>query len=179
LRHDNVGDSLQFAKMWQDQNPDHVPAWFYVAHLALKAHDYTLAGQSLDRILRYDPRTDLSDILIGIYPTTDSDQRELLEALQPINSEQNASLSVLKAGLLYQFNEPEIAIIHINRALLHQPDYVPFITLKADILRKTEPAETVLNYINQSRLRNPDSKSLYLYEIRYLLDLQQSQEALE
>ncbi|MEN2751923.1 hypothetical protein AAIR29_09800 [Psychrobacter sp. FBL11] len=179
LRHDNVGDSLQFAKMWQDQNPDHVPAWFYVAHLALKAHDYTLAGQSLDRILRYDPRTDLSDILIGIYPTTDSDQRELLEALQPINSEQNASLSVLKAGLLYQFNEPEIAIIHINRALLHQPDYVPFITLKADILRKTEPAETVLNYVNQSRLRNPDSKSLYLYEIRYLLDLQQSQEALE
>ncbi len=179
LRHDNVGDSLQFAKMWQDQNPDHVPAWFYVAHLALKAHDYTLAGQSLERILRYDPRTDLSDILIGIYPTTDSDQRELLEALQPINSEQNASLSVLKAGLLYQFNEPEIAIIHINRALLHQPDYVPFITLKADILRKTEPAETVLNYVSQARLRNPDSKSLYLYEIRYLLDLKQSQEALQ
>ncbi|WP_256713874.1 tetratricopeptide repeat protein [Psychrobacter sp. Cmf 22.2] len=179
LRHDNVGDSLQFAKMWQDQNPDHVPAWFYVAHLALKAHDYTLAGQSLERILRYDPRTDLSDILIGIYPTTDSDQRELLEALQPINSEQNASLSVLKAGLLYQFNEPEIAIIHINRALLHQPDYVPFITLKADILRKTEPAETVLNYVNQARLRNPDSKSLYLYEIRYLLDLKQSQKALQ
>ncbi len=179
LRHDNVGDSLQFAKMWQDQNPDHVPAWFYVAHLALKAHDYTLAGQSLDRILRYDPRTDLSDILIGIYPTTDSDQRELLEALQPINSEQNASLSVLKAGLLYQFNKPEIAIIHINRALLHQPDYVPFITLKADILRKTEPAETVLNYVSQARLRNPDSKSLYLYEIRYLLDLKQSKEALQ
>ena len=177
LRHDNVGDSLQFAKMWQDQNPDHVPAWFYVAHLALKAHDYTLAGESLNRILRYDPRTDLSDILIGIYPTTDKDQRELLEALQPINSEQNASLSVLKAGLLYQFNEPEIAIVHINRALLGQPDYVPFITLKADILRKIEPAETVINYVSQARLRNPDSKSLYLYEIRYLLDLKQSQEA--
>lgn len=177
LRHDNVGDSLQFAKMWQDRNPDHVPAWFYVAHLALKAHDYTLAGESLNRILRYDPRTDLSDILIGIYPTTDSDQRELLEALQPINSEQNASISVLKAGLLYQFNEPEIAIVHINRALLRQPDYVPFITLKADILREIETPEMVINYVSQARLRNPDSKSLYLYEIRYLLDLGQSQEA--
>ncbi|WP_350561118.1 tetratricopeptide repeat protein [Psychrobacter sp. CAL346-MNA-CIBAN-0220] len=177
LRSENVSSSLQFARTWQDQNPDHVPAWFYVAHLALKAHDYALASETLSRILRYDPRTDLSEILIGIYPNTDSDQRELLAALQPIDSEQNASLSVLKAGLLYQFNEPEIALVHINRALIRQPDYVPFITLKADILRKIEPAETVVNYVSQARLRNPSSKSLYLYEIRYLLDLKQSTEA--
>ncbi len=177
LRYDDVLSSLQFAKKWQDQNPDHVPAWFYVAHLALKAHDYKLASQTLNRILRYDPRTDLSEILIGIYPTTDSDQRELLAALQPINSEQNASLSVLKAGLLYQFNESEAALIHINRALMRQPDYVPFITLKADILRKIEPAVTVTNYISQARLRIPNNKSLYLYEIRYLLDLKQSEQA--
>ena len=177
LQNESVGDSLQFAKTWQEQNPDHVPAWFYVAHLALRAHDYVLAGETLNRILRYDPRADLSEILIGIYPNTDADKRDLLAALQPLDSKQNASLSVLKAGLLYQFNEPEIAIVHINRALAHQPDYVPFITLKADILRKIVTAETVANYLSQARLRNPDSKSLYLYEIRYLLDLKQSQEA--
>lgn len=179
LRSERVEDSLQFAKAWQDQNPDHVPAWFYVAHLALRAHDYLLAGETLNRILRYDPRADLSEILIGIYPNNDEDKRELLAALQPLDSEQNASLSVLKAGLLYQFNEPEIAIVHINRALERQPDYVPFITLKADILRKIVTAETVVNYLSQARMRNPDSKSLYLYEIRYLLDLKQSQEAWE
>ncbi|MEN6669768.1 tetratricopeptide repeat protein [Psychrobacter sp. B38] len=177
LRNERVEDSLQFAKSWQDQNPDHVPAWFYVAHLALRAHDYILAGETLNRILRYDPRADLSEILIGIYPNNDEDKRELLAALQPLDSEQNASLSVLKAGLLYQFNEPEIAIVHINRALEHQPDYVPFITLKADILRKIVTSETVVNYLSQARMRNPDSKSLYLYEIRYLLDLKQSQDA--
>lgn len=179
LRYENVSSSLQFAKTWQDQNPDHVPAWFYVAHLALKAHDYSLAGETLDRILRYDPRADLSEILIGIYPDTDNDKRELLAALQPIDSQQNASISVLKAGLLYQFNEPQTALIHINRALLDQPDYVPFITLKADILRKIEPAVTVVNYVSQARLRNPNSKSLYLYEIRYLLDLKQGYSAWE
>ena len=179
LRSERVEDSLQFAKAWQDQNPDHVPAWFYVAHLALRAHDYLLAGETLNRILRYDPRADLSEILIGIYPNNDEDKRELLAALQPLDSEQNASLSVLKAGLLYQFNEPEIAIVHIDRALERQPDYVPFITLKADILRKIVTAETVVNYLNQARMRNPDSKSLYLYEIRYLLDIKQSQEAWE
>ena len=177
LRTERVEKSLQFAKSWQDQNPDHVPAWFYVAHLALRAHDYLLAGETLNRILLYDPRADLSEILIGIYPNNDEDKRELLAALQPLDSELNASLSVLKAGLLYQFNEPEIAIVHINRALERQPDYVPFITLKADILRKIVTAETVVNYVSQARLRNPDSKSLYLYEIRYLLDLKQSQEA--
>ena len=177
LRNERVEDSLAFAKSWQDQNPDHVPAWFYVAHLALRAHDYVLAGETLNRILRYDPRADLSEILIGIYPNNDDDKRELLAALQPLDSKQNASLSVLKAGLLYQFNEPEIAIVHINRALERQPDYVPFITLKADILRKIVTSETVVNYISQARLRNPDSKSLYLYEIRYLLDLKQSEQA--
>ena len=177
LQNESVGDSLQFAKTWQEQNPDHVPAWFYVAHLALRAHDYVLAGETLNRILRYDPRADLSEILIGIYPNTDADKRDLLAALQPLDSTQNASLSVLKAGLLYQFNEPEIAIVHINRALARQPDYVPFITLKADILRKIVTAETVANYLSQARLRNPDSKSLYLYEIRYLLDLKQSEQA--
>src|SRR5690606_12060658 len=176
-RNESVEDSLRFAKTWQDQNPDHVPAWFYVAHLALRAHDYELAGESLNRILSYDPRADLSEILIGIYPSTDEDKRELLAALQPIDSEQNASLSVLKAGLLYQFNEPEVAIVHIDRALARQPDYVPFITLRADILRKTEPSEAVIHYISQARLRNPDSKSLYLYEIRYFLDLKQSEQA--
>ena len=177
LRNDRVEESLQFAKAWQDDNPDHVPAWFYVAHLALRAHDYELAGETLNRILSYDPRADLSEILIGIYPNSDEDKRELLAALQPIDSEQNASLSVLKAGLLYQFDEPEIAIIHINRALERQPDYVPFITLKADILRKIEPPAVVLDYLSQARLRNADSKNLYLYEIRYLLDLKQNEQA--
>ena len=117
LQNESVGNSLQFAKSWQTQNPGHVPAWFYVAHLALRAHDYVLAGDTLNRILRYDPRADLSEILIGIYPDTDEDKRDLLLALEPLDSEQNASLSVLKAGLLYQFNEPEIAIIHIDHAL--------------------------------------------------------------
>ena len=31
--------SLAFANAWQQQNPDHVPAIFYVTHLALKAHE--------------------------------------------------------------------------------------------------------------------------------------------
>ena len=47
--------SLAFANAWQQQNPDHVPAIFYVTHLALKAHEYELAGEKLNQILQYDP----------------------------------------------------------------------------------------------------------------------------
>ncbi|MGP4950897.1 tetratricopeptide repeat protein, partial [Psychrobacter sp. T6-1] len=179
LRSEGFESSLAFAKAWQERNPEHAPAWFYVAHLALKAHDYPLAAETLTLILQDDPRADLSEVLVGIYPETDEDRRELLAALQLIDSAQNASLSVLKAGLLLQFDEPEVALVHIDRALLRQPDYVPFITLKADILRKLESSSTVTNYLTQSRLRNPSNKSLYLYEIRYLLDLNQSREAWE
>ena len=177
LQYDDVNSSLRFAKAWQDRNPDHVPAWFYVAHLALKAHNYELAGKTLNRILRYDPRADLSEILIGIYPATESDQRALFAALEPIDSTQNASMSVLKAGLLLQANAPKEALVHIERALARQPNYAPFITLKTDILRQMDAPDAALTYIDQARLRNPSSKSLYLYQIRYLLDLRRSQAA--
>lgn len=177
LRGEGFESSLAFASAWQALNPDHVPAWFYVAHLALKAHDYSLAAQTLTLILQDDPRADLSEVLIGIYPETDDDRRELLAALQLIDSDQNASLSVLKAGLLLQFDDYEMALRQINHSLARQPDYVPFITLKADILRKLESSDTVISYLSQARLRNPFNKSLYLYEIRYLLDLNQSSEA--
>ncbi|WP_435979726.1 tetratricopeptide repeat protein [Psychrobacter sp. DM4] len=177
LRGEGFESSLAFAKAWQERNPEHVPAWFYVAHLALKAHDYNLAAQTLTLILRDDPRADLSEVLVGIYPEADEDRRELLAALQLIDSKQNASLSVLKAGLLLQFDEPKMALVHIDRALVRQPDYVPFITLKADILRKLESPDVVTEYLSQARLRSPSNKSLYLYEIRYLLDLGQSRQA--
>lgn len=177
LGYDDTQSSLEFATAWHLQHPDHVPAWFYVAHLALKAHDYNLAGETLSRILRYDPRADLSEILVGIYPTKEQDQRDLLATLQPLDSTHNASLSVLKAGLLLKFNEPKAALLHVNQALKLQPTNVPVITLKADILRKLDDAEVVLAFIEQSRLRLPNRKSLYLYEIRYRLELKQSRQA--
>lgn len=184
--------SLMFAYQWQTQNPDHVPAWFYVAHLALKAHNYELASETLSRILRYDPRADLSQILIGIFPETEADQRELLTTLQQLDNEQNASLSVIQAGLLLRFNEPKAALMHINRALEIQPDNIPFITLKADILKRLndtdnallngnfhQPDPQVILFLDKSIKRLPEAKALYLYKIRYLLEQQQSKNAWE
>ncbi len=177
LLYDEPAESLAFALQWQQQNPEHIPALFYVAHLALKANNYELAGEVLGQILDYDPQADLSEILIGIYPTTQQDQRLLLETLLTLPKHDNPSLLVMQAGLMSQLGQPDIALVSINRALQFAPDNAAFIVLKSDILKQLEPDREVLQYVSNERKRLKDNKSLYLYEIRYRLELGQTQEA--
>ncbi|WP_227526107.1 tetratricopeptide repeat protein [Psychrobacter sp. FDAARGOS_221] len=177
LLYDMPEESLEFALQWQQQNPEHIPALFYVAHLALKANNYDLAGDVLGQILDYDPQADLSEILIGIYPTTDQDQRLLLETLLSLPKHDNPSLLVMQAGLMSQLGQPDIALVSINRALRSKPDNAAFIVLKSDILKQLEPDREVLQYVSGERKRLKDNKSLYLYEIRYRLELGQTQDA--
>lgn len=172
-------ESLAFAVKWQQQNTEHVPALFYVAHLALKAHDYNFSGKVLSEILEYDTQADLSEILIGIYPTNESDQRLLLETLLRLPKHDNPSLLVMQAGLMSQLGQPDIALLSVNRALKFKPDNAPFIVLKADILKQLQPDRQVLKFISAERKRLKSNKTLYLYEIRYRLELGETQEAHE
>lgn len=172
-------ESLAFAVKWQQQNTEHVPALFYVAHLALKAHEYNLSGKVLSEILEYDTQADLSEILIGIYPTNESDQRLLLETLLRLPKHDNPSLLVMQAGLMSQLGQPDIALLSVNRALKFKPDNAPFIVLKADILKQLQPDRQVLKFISAERKRLKNNKTLYLYEIRYRLELGETQEAHE
>lgn len=169
LQHEPAQLSLAFANAWQQQNPDHIPAIFYVTHLALKAHEYELAGAKLNQILQYDPDADLSQILIGIYPTETSDQAELLATLNKLAIKKNPSLLVMKAGLLLQFKQPKAALVEINKALKTNPKSPAFLTLKADILQALYPADKVIAFIEQARKTIPDNKGLFVYQLRYML----------
>lgn len=169
LLHEDPATSLAFANTWQTQNPEHIPALFYAAHLALKAHEYQLAGEKLNQILQYDPNADLSQILVGIYPTEANDQADLLTILQNIDTKDNPSLLVMKAGLLLQFKQPKQALVEINKALKKSPKSPAFLTLKADILQSLGDPQAVLRFINQARNTLPQNKSLFLYHARYLL----------
>ncbi|MBP6341545.1 MAG: tetratricopeptide repeat protein, partial [Moraxella sp.] len=144
-------------------------AIFYVTHLALKAHEYELAGEKLNQILQYDPDADLSQILIGIYPTETRDQAELLATLNRLDIKNNPSLLVMKAGLLLQFQQPKAALVAINRALKTNPKSPAFLTLKADILQALSPSNQVIAFIAQARKTVPDNKALFVYQIRYML----------
>ncbi|MFW2176763.1 MULTISPECIES: hypothetical protein [unclassified Moraxella] len=177
LQYENAETSLGFANAWQQQNTDHIPALFYVTHLALKAHEYELAGDKLEQILQYDPNADLSQILVGIYPTEASDQAELLATLQSIDTKNNPALLVMKAGLLLQVNQPKEALVEIDKALKKSPKSPAFLTLKADILQGLGDSKAVLNFIEQARKAVPDNQGLFVYQIRYLLKQNQNAEA--
>jgi predicted Zn-dependent protease len=176
LQHEQPEDALIFANDWQQQNPDHIPAIFYVTHLALKAHQYELAGQKLNQILQYDPDADLSQILIGIYPTQTRDQAELLSTLNKLDIKNNPSLLVMKAGLLLQFQSPKAALVEINKALKKNPKSPAFLTLKADILQALTTPQAVSVFIEQARKAVPTNKGLFIYQIRYLLNQGKSQQ---
>ncbi|ELA09092.1 hypothetical protein MOMA_01755 [Moraxella macacae 0408225] len=175
LEHELAPVSLRFANRWQQVNPEHIPALFYVTHLALKAHKYELAGEKLNQILKHDPNADLSQILVGIYPTDTTDQAQLLNILQNLDTKNNPSLLVMKAGLLLQFNQSSQALSEIDKALAKQPKNPAFLILKADILQAipsmndTPKVDNVNKFITKARKTLPDNKSLFLYQTRYLI----------
>lgn len=174
LQFDEPSQSLAFAKTWQDNNQDHVPVWFYVTHLALKAGDYDTAANNLNLILEYDPNADLRRIFEGILPTDKVAQSELAYALQAVNNDKNPSLSALKAALLTQLGEHDIALLWAEQAILAQPKNLAFLTLKADMLQGTRQFDKLQRFLDNAikNTAGDTQKQLYLYQIRHLIDHQ-------
>ncbi len=172
LQLESPKESLEFAKAWQDSNNDHIPVWFYVTHLALKAGDYGTAVQNLRLILSYDPKVDLSRIFSGIFPTNPEAQRQLFFALQSVDNDTNPSLSVLKSGLLNQMGEPKAALLYAEQAIDSEPDNLAFLTLKADMLTGAKQDKALQEFLTQAQRRTTGEtqKQLYLYHIRHLID---------
>lgn len=176
IEYETPDESLAFARAWQRQNPEHIPAWFYVAHLALKAGDYTEASNMLGMILSYDDKADLTGILTGIFPQNPHEQRLLFQALQSME-EDNPSLSVLRAGLLLRLNDYPPALAHINKALQSDPHNLAFISLKIDILKAGGQTDKMWAFIRQKVKALPDIKELHLYEIRHEIDMGRLEQA--
>ncbi len=176
LKNENIEQSLAFASQWQGQHPEYMPAWFYVAHLALQAHDYQLAQDNLSHILKYDPDADFNKILQDIYPQNDEEQKQLLFTLQQLHSEDNPTLSIIEAGLLLKFGDNETALTHVNRALKVEPNNISYILLKANILKQLNKSKQLFSFLKKSRKKHPEDKRLYLYEIRYRLEQQTAKE---
>ena len=81
------------------QEPQDVPALFYLAHIALKAHEYELAAETLEKILKIDDNADLEEILAGFAPDEPDDREYLIQALSTSKAKDNPLILVLVAGL--------------------------------------------------------------------------------
>jgi len=178
LEDDDTDGGLAIAKHWVSVDPEYIPALFYMAHLSLKAHDYQLATQTLDKILRYDPNAALDRIVIGISPDDPKDRSALLAALQSLKDYNNPSLSVLKAGLLVQAGQPYQALVEVDNALRRKPGVTAFITLKVNILLSQNKLADARKLLNQEIIRQPKNKGLQLFEVRLLLNNNQAKIAM-
>ena len=178
LENNDINGGLAITKHWVEVDPDYIPALFYMAHLSLKAHDYQLAAQTLDKILTYDNDAALDRIIVGISPDNQRDRNALLAALQSLKEYNNPSLSVLKAGLLVQAGKPDEALREVNNALRKKPGVTAFITLKANILIGQNKVAEVQQLLTQEIKRQPKNKSLQMFEVRFLLNNKQPTQAM-
>ncbi len=171
--------ALKIAQHWVNHEPQDTPAQFYLAHLALKTHDYPLAAQVLDKILSADADVALDQVLAGIYPENETDRQELLNALIHLDIHNNPSLLVLIAGLQAQSGQLDDALKRINRALKKRPDVTAFMTLKANILIAQNKHTELQQWLDKQSRVQKNNKTLQLFEVRYLLKQEKQQKALK
>jgi tetratricopeptide (TPR) repeat protein len=179
LEQDDLKAALDIATHWVVQEPEDVPALFYLSHIALKAHEYELAAETLDKILNIDPNADLEQILAGISPESQLDRDVLLKTLAASKEKDNPSVLVLIAGLEAQNGQFEQALITINRALRKRPKVTGFILMKANLLNALGNSEETLKWYSTSSRKHRDNLEVRLAEAKYLIKLNQSETALK
>ena len=179
LEQNDLRAALDIATHWVVQEPKDVPAKFYLAHIALKSHEYELASEILDDILNLDPESDLERILEGISPESAEDRESLLNTLQNSKTRDNPSILVLVASLQAQNNEIENALETLNEALKKRPKSTGFILLKANLLMAQGDEAATLEWFQKSTKKNRNNLELNLAEVRYLIRLNRNEEALD
>ncbi|MGH1402483.1 MAG: tetratricopeptide repeat protein [Acinetobacter tandoii] len=179
LEQDDLKAALDIATHWVVQEPEDVPALFYLSHIALKAHEYELAAETLDKILMIDPNADLEQILAGISPESQTDREVLLKTLSTSKEKDNPSILVLIAGLEAQNGQFDHALITINRALRKRPKVTGFILMKANLLTVLGDEQETLKWYDKSSRKHLDNLEVRLAEAKYLIKLNQSETALK
>lgn len=179
LEQDDLKAALDIATHWVVQEPEDVPALFYLSHIALKAHEYELAAETLDKILMIDPNADLEQILAGISPESQTDREVLLKTLSTSKEKDNPSILVLIAGLEAQNGQFDHALITINRALRKRPKVTGFILMKANLLTVLGDEQETLKWYDKSGRKHRDNLEVRLAEAKYLIKLNQSETALK
>ena len=173
IENNDLQSALDIATHWVVQEPNDVPAKFYLSHIALKAHKYELAAQVLDSVLTLDPNSDLESILEGISPESAEDRQNLLNTLRNSKESNNPSILALIASLQAQNNEFEEALKTINKALKKRSKVTGYILLKANLLMALGDPDATIKWFEKSRKKNKNNLEVNLAEVRFLIKNQQ------
>jgi len=179
LEQNDLKAALDIATHWVVQEPQDVPALFYLAHISLKAHEYELAADTLNKILNIDPNADLEQILAGIAPELPEDREILLNALRSSKEKNNPSILVLIAGLEAQNGQLEQALVTINQALRKRPKVTGFILMKANLLMAQNDQLAAQQWLEKSSRKQKYNLDIRLAEVRFLVKSKQAESALK
>ncbi len=179
IEQNDLQAALDIATHWVVQEPEDVPALFYLSHIALKAHEYELAAETLDKILIIDPNADLEQILAGISPESEEDRAYLIQALTASKEKTNPSILVLVAGLQAQNGAFADALDTINLALKKRPKVTGYILMKANLLMSLGDEEETLKWFEKSSRKHRNNMEVRLAEAKYLIKINQSELGLE
>lgn len=178
LEQNDLNAALNIATHWVVQEPEDVPAKFYLAHIALKTHEYDLAAETLDSILNIDPNAELDKIIEGISPDSEEDRENLLQALKASKEKNNPSILALIAGLEAQNDDLETALTTVNKALRKRPKVTGFILMKANLLIALGRQDEAEKWFEYASRKNKNNLDVRLAEARYLVKTNQPELAL-
>ncbi|CAM4125354.1 tetratricopeptide repeat protein [Acinetobacter pragensis] len=179
LEQNDLQAALDIATHWVVQEPEDVPALFYLSHIALKAHEYDLAAETLDKILNIDPNADLEQILAGISPESADDRDFLINALRASKENKNPSILVLIAALEAQNGQLNEALNTVNTALKKRPKTTGYILMKANLLTALGDEDATLQWYAKSSRKHRNNVDVRLAEAKYLVKINQSELALQ
>ena len=179
INENDLDAALDIANHWVIQEPEDVPAMFYLAHIALRAHQYELAAKTLDKILAIDASTDLEQVLAGIIPEGNSDRDNLLETLKNSQAKDNPSVLLLIAGIEAQNGQLDLALSMVNRAIAKRPKNSNFMLFKAHLLENLGDEEALLQWYKKVSRQQANNASIRLAHVKYMIKINHSEAALK
>ncbi len=178
IEQEDLSAALEIATHWVLQEPKDVPALFYLSHIALKSHEYELAAETLDKILKIDPNAELEEILASISPEKASDREDLIRALKTSSEKNNPSILVLIAGLKTQNGQLEDALDTINLALKKRPKATSYILMKANLLNALGDQQATLAWYEKASKKYKNNYDIQIAGAKFLVKQNRNIDAL-
>lgn len=182
LNADNA--QLQLAELWLELEPDNLLARRISAIQAVKRQDLETALVHMERIMEQGEDADFDSLAAMSANLPPQQRQELLDLYQRLAERHpgNPDLEYSIALLLKINGAPDQALDRIDRLLTEQPDFIPAIVLKGDLLYQTGQTREALIYLTNNTRRYPASRQLGTLYGRILInegELQAAQDEFE
>lgn len=158
------GDSAQqqLAELWLQVDPDNLQAHRVSAIQAVKHNELKLALEHMEKIMTLGGDANFDSLAALAGSLAPSQQQELLSLYQEMARRHPGTpeLEYSIALLLKTADKPEQALQRLEALLETDPDFLPAIILKGDLLYLTGNKREAVSYLMTNSRRFPDSRQM-------------------